>query len=781
MHNYLEELNQNQQEAVQNVEGASLIIAGAGSGKTRVLTYKIAYLLDLGYKPYNVLALTFTNKAAKEMKERIVKLVGTAASDIWMGTFHSMFLRILRKEHSAIKYPLNFTIYDNVDSKSVIRDIIKTLKLDDKVYVVNEVLSRISKAKNNCITHVMYNNDSEIQKNDYRASKPEMGRIYEVYQRRCYNANAMDFDDILLNTNILFRDNPEILTKYQRKFTHLFIDEYQDTNFSQYSIIKNLAAIYQNISVVGDDAQSIYSFRGARIENIFNFQKDYPNYKIYKLEQNYRSTKNIVKAANSLIDKNEVQIKKTIYTENEDGEKIKILEAIDDLAEGKIVVNEIIEKYLSKYINYSDFAVLYRTNAQSRIIEENLRQRNIPYRIYGGISFYQRKEIKDVIAYFRLVVNNNDDEALKRIINYPKRGIGDTTLDKIYEYSQANNISIWKALVALKQNPLDLSTRSVNGIMAFVKMIMEFKDKMEFMNAHDLGKDIIVGTQIINELYNDKTSEGISRYENVQELVNGLERFAKNEEIPEADKTLANYLHEISLLTNEDNEKDGKSEKVNLMTVHASKGLEFKNVIIVGMEDGLFPSSMSSSSQKEIEEERRLFYVAITRAQKYLTICYSNLRFKWGQMSESKPSRFLKDIDSEYVFNPSPSKIWSKKQEFEEANFEDFYPKTFSQKTEKILPKNEPQKNFVLTKMPNLSSSNQIKKESDSPNEDSTKVSIVEINGMKKGTIVEHDRFGEGIVVDIEGVMPNTKATINFKVVGQKQLLLKYAKLKILK
>jgi len=786
VYDFLKDLNPNQHKAVEYIDGPSLIIAGAGSGKTRVLTYKIAYLLELGFKPYTILALTFTNKAAREMKNRIANIIGEdKAMNLWMGTFHSIFAKILRIESAYIGYPSSFTIYDTIDSKSVIRGILKDLKLDEKQYPVNEIYGRISNSKNNLVSANAYMNDADIQKVDYMMRRPEVGRIYQMYSQRCFKSQAMDFDDLLMNTNILFRDNPEILQKYQKKFTYILVDEYQDTNYSQYLIINRLAQSHQRVCVVGDDAQSIYSFRGAKIENILNFQKDYPDYKLFKLEQNYRSTKNIVEAANSVIEKNENRIPKVIFSENEIGNKIKLLEAKTDTEEGYIVANEIFDLQYSNQYQFSDFAVLYRTNAQSRIIEEALRKRNIPYKIYGGTSFYQRKEIKDLIAYFRLVVNHNDDESLKRIINYPRRGIGDTTIEKVIDFANAQSISIWEVLTKITQFDLGLGNRAIASLSVFTNLINDFSAKLEFMNAYGLGSEIAVNSGLIKDLHDDKTPEGVSRFENIQEIINGLKEFTDQTDIEEQEKTLSNYLQEIALLTNDDKDKTEDKNKVSLMTIHSAKGLEFMNVFVVGVEEGLFPSSMTIASPKDIEEERRLFYVAVTRAEKNLIISYSKIRYKWGQLSQAQQSRFIKEIDPAFVEFPKDEtedeenfgKLL-KLSNFVRQNNPVSYQKTKNEvykqpvkQVKPIVPETSGYKDFRKLTHLELNSNQKV--------EDSENESIENLN-LKVDMKVEHTRFGQGKVIAIEGVSPNIKATIEFTVVGQKQLLLKYAKLKVI-
>ncbi len=710
--NYLDELNTVQRKAVECTEGPVMIIAGAGSGKTRVLTYRIAHLMQKGVDPFNILALTFTNKAAREMKERIAKIVGEGESkNLWMGTFHSVFAKILRSEADKLGYPSNFTIYDTDDSKSLIRTILKEQGLDDKVYKVGMVLSRISAAKNNLISSQAYMTNAQIQEEDRQAVKPKMGIIYQVYANRCFKAGAMDFDDLLFNTNILLRDHPKALHKYQHKFKYILVDEYQDTNFSQYVIVKQLAAAFRNIAVVGDDAQSIYSFRGANIQNILNFEKDYPELFTFKLEQNYRSTQTIVGAANSIISKNKEQIKKTVFTDNAEGEKIKVVKTDTDNAEGSFVANSIFETKMNEQAQNRDFAILYRTNAQSRAMEEALRRQNIPYRIYGGLSFYQRKEIKDVLAYFRLAINNNDEEALKRVINYPMRGIGDTTLDKIIVGANDHNISIWKVIENINEFEIGLNSGAKAKVDEFASMIKSFSAMLHTHNAYDLGQHIAVHSRVLQDLYADKSPEGVSRHENIQELLNGIKEFTESDievndigagdiedldeninvpdenpdtqitenknqvranetlfaeelkepeveggssEIPK-EKRLNIFMQDIALLTDADKENQTEEDKnrVVLMTIHAAKGLEFKYVHIVGLEENLFPSQMALTDRSDLEEERRLFYVAITRAEKQVTLSYSSTRFKWGNLIYCEPSRFIDELDSKYIDLPT--------------------------------------------------------------------------------------------------------------------------------
>ncbi len=653
MEQFLKELNPAQYEAVVNITGPSLIIAGAGSGKTRVLTYRVAYLLNQGAKAGEILCLTFTNKAAREMKERIARVVGEETSrHVWMGTFHSIFARILRIESQYLGYPSTYTIYDTLDSKSLIKSIIHELELDDQRYKPGEVLSRISWAKNNLVTPHAYKNHPQITANDNVTRRPHMGDIYQTYCMRCKKSGAMDFDDLLLNTNILFRDFPEILAKYQEKFRYILVDEYQDTNHSQYLIVNKLAARHHNVCVVGDDAQSIYSFRGARIENILNFQTDYPDHKIYKLEQNYRSTKVIVDAANSLIAKNNGQIKKNVWSDNETGQRIKIVGCITDMEEGFFVSNSILDSSLTDQQKFSDFAILYRTNAQSRIFEEALRKRNIPYRVYGGISFYQRKEIKDMLSYLRLTVNHQDDEALKRIVNYPARGIGDVTVEKLEQSAASKGISMLQAIENAESLGIDLNKGTLVKLRDFAAMIAGFTSKAEELNAFEAVQHISVASGIRKDLYNGNTPEERSRYENLEELLNGIKEFTESAINENKTGSLVEYLENVSLLTDQDNDKPEDRNKVTIMTMHSAKGLEFNNVYIVGLEEELFPSKMSFESPEDMEEERRLFYVAITRARKRVNISYALNRYKWGTPSTCQPSRFLLDIDQKFLEMP---------------------------------------------------------------------------------------------------------------------------------
>jgi len=761
--NILDDLNKEQCVAVEAVEGPVMVIAGAGSGKTRVLTYRVAHLLNLGVDPFNILALTFTNKAAREMKERIIKLVGGAdAKNVWMGTFHSIFARVLRAEAHRIGFPSNYSIYDTDDSKRLIKAIVKEQNIDDKVYTPNYVRHRISTAKTNLITAEEYNSNDEIITHDKMAGKPLMGEIYKRYKNRCYRAAAMDFDDLLLNTYFLLRDFPEVLLKYQKKFNFILVDEYQDTNLAQYMIIKKLAANDENICVVGDDAQSIYAFRGANIQNILNFKRDYPDAREFKLEQNYRSTKTIVKAANTVIVKNKDQISKKIWTENEEGSLIQLMNARSDNEEGAMVANSIFETKMNNQLLNDAFAVLYRTNAQSRSIEEALRRLNIPYRIYGGLSFYNRKEIKDLLAYFRLCVNNKDEEALRRIINYPARGIGKTSLEKIIITADNAKTTLWDVVEQPQKFALNIYAGTFGKISAFVTMIKSFTVQVKQKNAFELAKLIASSSGITKDLFEDKTPEGISRYENIEELLNAIKEFSEGEKeiVPgqaeptgeNSIRTLDEFMQDIALLTDADVEDKDKTDQVSLMTIHAAKGLEFPYVFIVGLEENLFPSIHSLNSRADLEEERRLFYVALTRAEKKVTISYAENRYRWGNFTICEPSRFIDEIDLKYIESPYKNTDSS------------IIPNTISQVQHRPFAKKKLKK---LDKFQKVSSAGNIDFDS------------LAINKVQVGVRVEHSRFGKGKVISVEGAGANKKAAIFFHAVGQKQLLLKYAKLKI--
>ena len=797
MNHFLDELNTIQREAAKSTEGPVMIIAGAGSGKTRVLTYRIAHLIEKNVDTFNILALTFTNKAAKEMKERIAKIIGhSEAKNLWMGTFHSVFAKILRIEAEKIGYPNNFTIYDTEDSKSVIKEILKQFNLDDKIYKPSLVLNRISDAKNKLISPQHYQNNILTQQEDQNSRKPLLGQIYANYQKRNFKTGAMDFDDLLYQTNVLLRDFPDVLLKYQNKFRYISVDEYQDTNFSQYLIIKQLAARFQNICVVGDDAQSIYAFRGANIQNILNFEKDYPDLKTYKLEQNYRSTKTIVAAANQIIANNKEQFKKTVFTENEEGYLLKVIKANTDNEEGQKIANHIFETKAQNQIMNSDFAILYRTNAQSRSFEEALRKLNIAYKIYGGISFYQRKEIKDLLSYFRLIINNSDDESIKRIINYPARGIGQTTIDKLTVAALEHDISLWMVISNLKEFNLGINAGISTKINDFVTQIKSFNLLLAYKDAYELANQIAVSCGIVKELYNDKTPEGVSRYENIQELLNGIKDFVEQPRTPQENelneviksvidpsnstefnqetdyslKTLDEFMQEITLLTNVDKEDDKDGDKVSLMTVHAAKGLEFKYVYIVGLEENLFPSQLSISSRSDLEEERRLFYVAITRAEKQAILSFATMRYRFGNITYCEPSRFINEIDDKYLDYPKEN-IQKKFSDDSFGGYRTNYLKN-NKLDENALTNNE--KTNVITFKP----SNKKLIKINSNLSSSSSILDTKLNkNLIAGDWVLHDKFGKGQISVLEGNWPETKANILFENVGQKSLLLKFARL----
>lgn len=742
---YLDSLNKAQKMAAMQTEGPVMIIAGAGSGKTRVLTYRIAHILRQGGNAFEVLALTFTNKAAKEMRARIESVVGAEAKNIWMGTFHSIFAKILRIEASHLNYPTNFTIYDTDDSKSLIRAIIKEMNLDDKVYKPNLVYSRISMSKNNLITAEKYAKSSDLTMADDQAGRNFFHYVYQKYQDRCKKAGAMDFDDLLLNTYRLFHNHPGVLYKYQHKFKYVMVDEYQDTNHCQYMIVKKLAAVNENICVVGDDAQSIYSFRGANIQNILNVERDYPDLKVFKLEQNYRSSKTIVKAAGSVISNNKEQLEKEVWTSNNEGEKIRVFKSATDNEEGRSIANDIFIKSLENQLEYDSFAILYRTNAQSRSMEEALRKRNITYKIYGGMSFYQRKEVKDLIAYLRVINNPSDEEALKRIINYPARTIGKTTIDKLVLSANENNISIWEVVDNADKFPL--LGNSVKHIKNFAIMMNSFMSMLDKSDAYEVANHVAKQTNLLGTLFKDKTIEGISKYENLVELLNGIKEFVEDDE-NEEEKSLAIYLQNVALVSTMDKESD-ESPRVSLMTIHSAKGLEFPYVYLVGCEENLFPSQMSLSSRQDLEEERRLFYVAVTRAEKVLTLSYATSRFRFGNLLPCEPSRFIEEIDesclimSEIKKKTTPkSSSYGRETSFEKRGFMPLKP------TPPIINQNfEPQ----------------------------------DIKDLAVGQVIDHQRFGKGVTKSVEGDMDNRKATIDFEEHGEKTLVLKFSKIRIVK
>jgi DNA helicase-2/ATP-dependent DNA helicase PcrA len=752
----LSQLNDSQREAVVHTEGPVMIIAGAGSGKTRALTYRIAYMLEKGVDPFSVLALTFTNKAAKEMKGRIMELVGSGKGrNVWMGTFHSIFARILRIEGHLLGYPQNFTIYDSDDSKRLIKSITNELSLDTKIYSPSYVLHRISGAKSNLLSAQDYCNNTDITNADFSAGKPMIGEIFKMYNSRLKRADAMDFDDLLFNTNVLLRDYPEVLYKYQHKFKYVLVDEYQDTNYSQYLIIKRIAALNENICVVGDDAQSIYSFRGANIQNILNFKIDYPDNHLFRLEQNYRSTKTIVNAANGVIAQNKDQIKKTVWTDKENGELITLLRATSDNEEGTLIANSIFGYKMSKQLSNSSFAILYRTNAQSRSIEEALRRQGIPYKIYGGLSFYSRKEVKDLLAYFRLVINHNDEEAMLRIINYPARGIGKTTIERLQVIANEQNRSIWELI----EQPKALTEEFNKGVIVklddFATKIKSFSAQMKTKTAFELARIIATSVAIVADLKEDDSPEGVQRIENIESLLNAIMEFSERE--PEVDEetgeaikenTLNGFMQDVALLTDADNDKEENADKVVLMTIHAAKGLEFPYVYIVGVEENLFPSIQSLGTRADLEEERRLFYVAITRAEQKLTISYAESRFRWGTPTLCEPSRFIEEIDTSYIEQPR------KKISFQAKN-------PYSAK-----PITKPGANMRKLEI--------------EPNQLAEPFEPSESDKLEAGMTVLHQKFGQGKITEIEGAGANRKATVAFSAVGNKQLILKFAKLRII-
>lgn len=756
--NYLNDLNESQKQAVINTEGPSLVIAGAGAGKTRVLTYRIVHLLNNGIPAGKILALTFTNKAAKEMKERITRIVSPEiVRYLWMGTFHSVFAKILRMEGERLGYKSNFTIYDSSDSKSLIRSIIRELSLDDNIYKPGVIASKISTAKNNLVTSSMYMSTSSIQEHDRSNKMPLMSDVYRIYATRCFKANAMDFDDLLLNTNILFRDFPDVLAKYQERFNYILVDEYQDTNYSQYLIIKKLAASHRNICVVGDDAQSIYSFRGARIENILEFKVDYADYQLFKLEQNYRSTQTIVNAANTIIANNEGQIEKKVYSKNETGEKIQVFQSITDSEEGFNVSSDIYDKRLSQQLYWSDFAILYRTNAQSRIFEETLRRKNIPYKIYGGLSFYDRKEIKDILSYFRMVINPDDEEALKRSVNFPKRGIGDTTIQKVFELAALNNTTPWSIIKEAPKYNEHFNSGTIKKLSQYVDVINTFRINADSTDAFTKAREIANGSGIMRELKEGKSPEEVSRYENMEELLNAIKIFTESAETNGEPLMLEAYMANVALLTDQDTENDEDRNKVTLMTMHSAKGLEFKHVYIVGMEDTLFPSPMSSGSARELEEERRLFYVAVTRAEKQATLSYALNRYKWGNLERCNPSRFLKEIDQQFLHYPQTGG-----KPFGKNNNQVGRSATISEEPKTYLKEGR-LKRIPANDLSTVAGENFVAGESAS---------------FSEGDTVEHERFGTGLIVSIEGNPPNTTATVDFEKHGSKKLLLRFAKLR---
>ena len=772
MNNYLNSLNEAQKQAVLQKDGPMIIIAGAGSGKTRVLTYRIAHLMQQGVDAFNILSLTFTNKAAREMKERIAGVVGASeAKNLWMGTFHSVFARILRSEADKLGFPSNFTIYDTQDSVRLIGSIIKEMNLDKERYKPKQILGRISSFKNSLITVRAYFNNADLQESDLHASRPKVGDIYKEYVDRCFKSGAMDFDDLLLRTNELLARFPDSLAKYQNRFRYIMVDEYQDTNHSQYLIVKALADRFQNICVVGDDSQSIYSFRGANIQNILNFQKDYPDVNTFKLEQNYRSTKNIVNAANSLISKNKTKLDKEVWTSNDSGDAINVMRTISDGEEGRFVAQSIWENQMNHQLSSDNFCVLYRTNSQSRAIEDALRKKGIDYKIYGGISFYQRKEIKDILSYLRVLINPNDEEALKRIINYPARGIGATTIDKLTIAANHYKKSIFDIIKYIDKIDLKINSGTKNKLQNFMNMLLRLQIELQTKNAFEIAEVVVKQTQLIKDLEKDGTPEAVSKVENVQELLNGIKDFITDKIEQGEDTSLTSFLEDVALATDFDAKKDNAKPSVSLMTIHQSKGLEYLYVYIVGLEENLFPSAMSMNTRSELEEERRLFYVALTRAEKVAYLSYAQTRYRWGKLVDAEPSRFLEEIDDQYLHYITPKTLEPSINNFVDKSIFDDAPKGIRfqkpiqrkkierdliKKKEIILPKNL--KKVSLT----TSKTNLFDK----------KIVI--------GNIVEHNRFGRGEVISLEGNGPNKKVEIKFGTVGKKKLLLQFAKLKVI-
>ena len=773
MEKYLDLLNEPQRQAVEATEGPVMIIAGAGSGKTRVLTYRIAHLMSKGVDSFNILALTFTNKAAREMKDRIASVVGPAeAKNLWMGTFHSVFARILRVEAPLLGYPSNFTIYDQQDAVSVMSKVINDLQLDKDIYKPKQVLSRISQFKNNLITVRAYFNNQQLIEADTEAMKPRMGDIYKAYVDRCYKSGAMDFDDLLLRTNEILTRFPEVLAKYQERFKYIMVDEYQDTNHSQYLIVKALASRFENLCVVGDDAQSIYAFRGANIRNILSFQKDYTDAKVFPLEQNYRSTKMIVSAANQIISYNQDQLEKNVWTDNEEGPKIPVYRALSDADEARYIASRIFEGSMTEQLKYSDFAILYRTNAQSRALEEALRKKGLPYRVFGGISFYQRKEIKDMVSYMRLLVNQNDEEALLRVVNYPARGIGQTTISKLLIAADQHNISVYKVLenIHFYAPSIGINTSTANKLNEFVLLIQRFQVMLKSHDVYEVTMDLAKTTKFLSTLKEDDTPEGISRLENVQELLNSIQGYVdEQKQLEDGDPSLGGFLENIALATDADNDDDDPN-KVSMMTVHLAKGLEFLHVFIAGLEENLFPSMMNLNSRQDLEEERRLFYVALTRAEKKAYLTYSVSRFRWGKIIDSEPSRFLEEIDDTHldwlnlnVGLPSSNNSGLSSDIFGDTPSMPRKPATARQNPNQYKAQPSQKANFKP-----------IDKVKSAPQ------NVENHLNLQIGNVVVHDRFGRGTVKEIQGDPQDAKAIILFDNAGEKKLLLNFAKLKIL-
>jgi len=771
LQDYIKQLNEAQREAVLQKDGPMIVIAGAGSGKTRVLTYRIAYLMSEGVDSFNILALTFTNKAAKEMKNRISKIVGAEAKNLWMGTFHSVFAKILRFEGDKLGFPSNFTIYDSNDSQQLMRSIIKEKNLDKDIYKYKQILSRISSFKNSLITVNAYLKNPELQEADAMAKRPRLGEIYQEYVDRCFKSGAMDFDDLLLRTNELLTRFPEVLAKYQHKFKYILVDEYQDTNHSQYLIVRALSDRYQNICVVGDDAQSIYGFRGANINNILNFQKDYGDVKSFRLEQNYRSTRNIVDAANSIIEKNKTKLDKVVWTENLEGSKIHVNRLVNDAEEGRFIANSVTEKCMQEGAKNGEFAVLYRTNAQSRSIEDALRRKDIPYRIYGGLSFYQRKEVKDIIAYLRLIVNPKDEESLKRVINNPSRGIGQTTIDKLTLAANHYKRTIFEVIENINKLDLNINKGTQTKLVNFVNMIKSFKVQNDSLNAFQITEIVSKKTGLLQEFKKDGTPEGIARIENIEELLNGISDFVEGQkELVDAKGSLTEFLEDIALATSLDKET-ADEDRVALMTIHLAKGLEFPYVFIVGLEEDLFPSAMSMSTRSELEEERRLFYVALTRAEKEAYLTYVVSRYRWGKLIDAEPSRFIEEIDEKYLDYMIPKDDYRYKPLIDK----DIFDEVDKSKLRQTKPENgTPPPSHKPTEQ-QLKRLRKIKPEGDSTPTQKAKPIQLDV-----GQMVEHTRFGKGEVLNVEGAGMDKKAEIKFENGGVKNLILKFAKLKIL-
>lgn len=774
MSSFIDELNDAQKAPVLHKDGPLMVIAGAGSGKTRVLTYRIAYLMAQGVDSFNILALTFTNKAAREMKERIAHIVGASeAKNLWMGTFHSVFAKLLRIDGDKLGYPANFTIYDTQDSQRLIASIIKEMGLDKDIYKYKQIQNRISSFKNSLITVKAYRNDPDLVEQDAMAKKPRTGDIYENYVDRCFKAGAMDFDDLLLRTNELLTRYPDVLMKYQNRFRYILVDEYQDTNHSQYLIVKALADRFQNICVVGDDAQSIYSFRGANISNILNFQKDYDNVGMYRLEQNYRSTRNIVNAANSIIGKNQNQIEKVVWTDNDDGPSIKIHRSTTDAEEGRFVANSIWEHRMQQQMTNGQFCVLYRTNSQSRAIEDALRKRDIPYRIYGGLSFYQRKEIKDVLSYLRLVINPKDEEALKRVINFPARGIGGTTLDKLVVAANHYNRSIFEVMENIDRIDLKINSGTKRKLQDFVTMIKSFQVMNETTDAFALSEHVAKKTGILLEFKKDGTPEGIGKMENIEELLNGIKDFVEGQqEIDEATGSISEFLEDVALATDLDKDT-GDDDRVALMTIHLAKGLEFPYVYIVGMEEDLFPSGMSMNTRSELEEERRLFYVALTRAEKQAYLTYTQNRYRWGKLIDAEPSRFLEEIDEKYVENLTPVDGGYRYKSLINA---DIFGEVDKSKLRQQKPVRGTPPSISQPNSGQLKKLRKIKPQLSEPVGNTNKIDP----NLQEGSLINHTRFGRGKVVKIEGAGNDRKAEIMFDKGDIKKLLLRFAKLEVI-